>query len=46
MILNLLKRAWPVLRLFGRSPVDRATFRTLPNGNTRTIPNGEVRTLP
>lgn len=44
-MITFLKRAWPVLRFFGRAPVPRANFRTLPDGTPRTLPNGEVRTL-
>jgi len=44
MILTLLKRAWPVLRLFGRAPVSRATYLTTETGAPITTETGEVIT--
>ena len=45
MILNLLKRAWPVLRLFGRAPVSRATYVLTETGLPLTTETGEVITI-
>jgi hypothetical protein len=45
-IVRIAKNIWPRLFVNSRAPVDRASYRTLPDGTPRTLPSGEVRTLP
>jgi hypothetical protein len=44
-MITFLKRAWPMLRFFGRAPVPRSNIRRLETGTPRTLETGQVRTL-
>jgi len=45
-VVRIAKNIWPRLFVNQRTPVSRASYRTLPDGTLRTLPSGEVRTLP
>jgi hypothetical protein len=44
-MITFLKRAWPLLRFFGRAPEPRSNIRRLETGTPRTLETGQVRKI-
>ena len=46
MIIALIQSLQKFIGVIRGTPVNRARYRTLPDGTLRTVSSGEVRTLP